>query len=69
MRRPITRAEYNKLVRQVRDALNLASTHDPEHQRSLTQLYRRVANLERRLEMAIASQPRRITRKLKGEGA
>jgi phosphate uptake regulator len=45
MIKPITRAEYNKLLHMVKDALTLASTHDPEHEQRLYILERQVERL------------------------
>jgi hypothetical protein len=42
MTKPITRAEYNKLARQLRDVMKLASTHDPEHEQRLDVVERRL---------------------------
>jgi predicted membrane chloride channel (bestrophin family) len=42
MSKPITRKEWNKLVKQVRDTLRLASTHDPDHEARLSKLERAV---------------------------
>jgi hypothetical protein len=58
MRKPITRAEWNKLVRYSKDCMNLASTHDPDHAVEIRRLFRwserlfgRVLKLEDRLEV------------------
>ena len=53
MRKPITRAEYNKLVKQVAEALRLASRHDPDHES-------RLDLVEHRLDRIGAPQYRRV---------
>jgi hypothetical protein len=76
MVKPITRKEYNKLVQQVKDALRLASTHDPDHAKLLndharwlvqlgTQLCNRIDIIERQLERLGAPQYRTVR---KGKG-
>jgi hypothetical protein len=52
-RKPITRKEYNRLCRQVKDALELASNHDPDHEL-------RLAIIERQLQRLGAPQYRTI---------
>jgi len=53
MRKPITRKEWNKLVKQVKEALRLASVHDPEHET-------RLGVIERQMERIGAPQYRRV---------
>ena len=72
---PCTRVEFKKLQRQVKDALNLASTHDPDHAkllmdhaRWLTQLGTELSERIDRLidhvnrEIGVASEPPLHTR-------
>ena len=42
---PCTRVEFKKLQRQVKDALNLAPTHDPDHAKLLMDHARNARNL------------------------
>jgi hypothetical protein len=43
--KPITRTEYNKLYQLAKDALRLASTHDPDHELRISILERQVERL------------------------
>lgn len=38
MTKPITRKEFNELQRLARDCMRLASTHDPDHEKRLTEI-------------------------------
>jgi hypothetical protein len=58
MKKPITRKEFQLVQRQVKDALKLASTHDPDHaieiRRALRwceRLFGRVIKLEDRVDV------------------
>lgn len=53
MIKPITRKEYNLVLRMAKDALRMASTHDPEHEQ-------RLAVLERQMERIGAPQYRKV---------
>lgn len=65
--KPITRKEFNNLSRQVRDALKLASTHDPDLVKQIKALskiiaaqFDRIVVMERQLERLGAPQYRRV---------
>jgi hypothetical protein len=45
MTKPVTRKEYNDLLRLVKDALRMASSHDPEHEKRLEILERQMVRL------------------------
>lgn len=49
----ISRTEFNKLRQQVRDALDQASSHDPEH-------HERLVVLERQMQRLGAPEYRRV---------
>jgi len=55
MRRPIKRAEWNKLVRYSKDCMRLASTHDPD-------LLKRIEVLERQMQRIGAPQYRLVSK-------
>ena len=67
MIKPITRKEYNKVLRLAKDALELACHHDPEHAKELKKLRKDVTHLdillgvvERQLQRLGAPQYRRV---------
>lgn len=45
MIKPVTRAEYNKLVKWLKDVTRLASTHDPDHGHRLDILERQMVRI------------------------
>ena len=45
MIKPVTRKEYEEVLRIAQDALRMASVHDPEHERRLGILERQVTRL------------------------
>lgn len=45
MQRPVSRKEWNTLVKLVREALRLVSKHDPDHELRLTGLERQMRRL------------------------
>lgn len=45
MHRPITRREFNDVLRRLKEALRLASTHDPEHELRLGTLEQQMRDL------------------------
>ena len=67
MRKPITRKEFNTLTRFAKDAMRLASTHDPDLVRWIVDTQSRVTKLELQLastEVLRFCEPRE---KLKGK--
>jgi len=62
MRKPITRAEFNKVARHAKWALTLASNHDPDpdHEDQLKSLRLRLDIVERQLQRMNAPQYRVI---------
>ena len=47
MRKPITRKEWNLLVRYAKDCMRLASSHDPDHSEILKDHAKRLYEIER----------------------
>ena len=60
MKRAITRKEFNELTKIAKDALSLASRHDPDHEH-------RLEIIERQLERLYAPQYRELSKGVRAE--